>query len=212
MQPLKITAILQNGFASSDPWSPSIDGILAYWHQREKLGEEEFAIGMVSNDTLSPVDDLPLKKIGDPWYYACSSPIYDAQATFLRYFHRRFDTQKAEKYMEKKRGRVSVKAGPYKNFRLTSQVHVCRNVTWHVIGDKKKIDVLLSKCHFIGSKVGVGNGKVLKWIVTEGGDPNIAVNYRPVPANENQSGTIMDWGLRPPARINENQFLCVMPE
>ena len=65
---------------------------------------------------------------------------------------------------------------------------------------------------FIGSKVGVGNGKVLKWIVTEGGDPNIAVNYRPVPANENQSGTIMDWGLRPPARINENQFLCIMTE
>src|SRR5690606_581961 len=46
MQPLVVTAYLANAFASPDPWSPALEGILAYWWLRETLGEEEFALGM----------------------------------------------------------------------------------------------------------------------------------------------------------------------
>ena len=42
MQSLTVTAHLMTGFASKFDWSPSLDGILAWVVQRERLGVEEF--------------------------------------------------------------------------------------------------------------------------------------------------------------------------
>lgn len=211
---LKITAHLQNGFAASDPWSPSIDAILGYWLMRERMGEEAFEASQAVDSGMSAVEGLPLEveRHGTLWWYICSSPIYDTQAEFLRYFHRRFDVQHAEQYMIPKKGRANIKAGPHKNFRLSSRVIVTPAVTWHAEGDRVDVQSLLRRCHWIGSKTGAGNGRVLRWDVTEDGDPQIASQHRPIPDEAAEGGGVrMIWGFRPPGRLRDNQALCVMP-
>lgn len=220
MQCLTITAELYNGFASSDPWSPSLDGILAYWHLREKFGDVEFAAQSVDSSQMRPVDDLPLAKTewNGLWWYQCSSPIYETRAEFFKHFHRRFDSFNAERYMQPKKGRIEVQCGPYKNARLTTRQIVTSEVAWHAVGDLDEVERLVQQCPSIGHKTGSGNGRVKRWRVESG---ELAGEYsaqwhRPLPldyARENGvvEDVIMDWGIRPPGRIRENQQLCVMP-
>jgi len=212
---LRIVAHLANGFAASDPWSPSIDAILGYWMLRDRMGDEEFSASQAVDSGMAPVEGIPLAMDShdDLWWYLCSSPIYDQQAEFLRYFHRRFDVQQAERYMEEKKGRVQVTAGPFKNFRLSSVVHACRTVTWHAEGDRAGVALLLRRCHAIGSKIGSGNGRVLRWDVTEDGEAELARLHRPIPEDVAvvREGVRMMWGFRPPGRLRENQSVCVMP-
>jgi CRISPR type IV-associated protein Csf3 len=216
LEPIVITAYLLNGFAHNDPWSPAIDGILAYWLMRERLGDEQFALETTNSDALRPVEGLPLglERHGDWWWWQCSAPIYAAQAEFSRVFHRRFDAQLAERYMVPKKGRISTSAGPLKNFRLTARVTVCDLVQWHVIGDGAEIERLLKRCTAIGHKIGSGNGRVRNWTVEPGGDEAKARFNRPLPLEFAKSngidGNIMEWSIRPPGRIAENQTLCLI--
>lgn len=217
MIPLIITARLRNGFAASDPWSPALDGILGYWMMRERLGEAQFTADAAGQASLQTVTDLPLARIEHDglWWWACSSPIYAEAAQALRYYHRRFDAQAAERHAQL-RGRVQTKAGPYKAARLSQIVHVCPAVTWHAVGDADEVRRLLSRCSAIGAKIGAGFGAVAEWTVDAGGDGVLAMRHRPVPADYAEAHTIdgqrMWWGLRPPVRLAENQALCVMPE
>lgn len=64
MEPIKITAHLRNGFAAADEWSPSLDGILAYW-KLYLADPEQFNITQGRSDLMEPVDGLPLEKITD---------------------------------------------------------------------------------------------------------------------------------------------------
>jgi CRISPR type IV-associated protein Csf3 len=216
MTSIAITAHLYSGFASSDPWSPSIDGIIGYWWMREHLGPDLFAITQSKTHAMKPADQLPLKKIeyDGQWWYACSSPIYQNQATVHRHIHRRFDQPHAEKYLPDNIKKVVTKAGSYKNFRMIVQQHITDCVTWHVIGDRAEIERLLSRCSHIGAKVGAGFGRVRRWSYAEG-DAEIAQYLRPLPvayANEKViDGDPMWWGLRPPARLPENCVECLMP-
>lgn len=213
---LLITARLRNGFAASDPWSPSLDAILAYWFVRERDGEAACTAAAADTASLHAVEGLPLERIthGDWWWYACSSPIIDEQAQIQRFYHRRFDAVAAERYA-KVRGRVQTQAGPYKAARLSQVVHVCPEVRWHAIGDAVEVERLLRRCSAIGAKIGSGFGAVAEWRVESGGDPELARHGRPVVAEyasaHNLGGPRMWWGLRPPARLVSNQALCVMP-
>jgi CRISPR type IV-associated protein Csf3 len=219
MQSLKITAELFNGFASSDPWSPSIDGILAWAHLRQKFGDVEFAAQSVDSSQMQPVDELPLAKTewNGLWWYQCSSPIYETQAEFFKYFHRRFDAFNAERYMGPKKGCTDVSAGPYKNARLTTRQIVTREVAWHAIGDRERIEALLAGVPSIGHKTGSGSGRVRRWRVELGdlAGGTRALLCRPLPVEYAREisieGMIMDWGIRPPGRIRINQQLCIMP-
>ena len=216
--PLKVTASIRGSFAASDPWSPALDGIIAYWALRERLGEEAFAASEVAGDKMTPVEGLPLLRVewNDLWWWACSSPIYEPIAEFLRYFHRRFDSHLAETHMKGKKGLTSVKAGPYKNFRLTTANKVVDQIVWFAIGDPAEVARLLSRCKAIGARRGVGNGTVDCWDVEEVKDRSIAMTFRPLPVDYARqegisSGTEMLWGIRPPARISQNVMPCVMP-
>lgn len=217
MIPIAITARLRTGFASSDPWSPAIDGIVGYWYMRELLGPEEFAISQGRDHGLKPADQLPMEKIehDGQWWYACSSPIYQKQATVLRYMHRRFDQAPGERYLPDDIKTVQTKAGPYKNARMAVQQHITDRVTWHVIGDLPEIERLLKRCTHIGAKIGAGFGRVRAWEFGSG-DADIARHRRPLPvAYASQAGIEGDpmwWGLRPPARIPENCADCIMPK
>lgn len=219
LTPLLVTAHTPAGYASNDHWSPSLDGIIAFWQLREQLGEEEFALGMTGQRPLTPPDDLPLAResFGPDWWWLCSSPIRDLQAEYLHYYHRRFDALPAERFADTGRsGRVAVSSGPYKNYRIARTVHVAPAVSWHCIGDQAEITRLLRRCSAIGSGVGSGMGRVTRWTVTEDqADEALARYYRPLPAGyaEQQGidGMRLQWGIKPPGRVRENRCLAVLP-
>lgn len=218
MQALKITAELMTGFASSSPFSPAIDGIIAYQYMREKLGDDEFAMRQHRTDLMEPVEDLPLAKenFGGQWWYQCSFPVFETMAQVVRHTHRRFDNRQAEKYWNNgdKSGKVLVAAGPYKNARLKLTQHITPRVTWYCIGDLEEVKRLVSKTTHIGARVGAGYGRVREWLVSECDDYDKARFHRSLPVDFAQkhglTGVEMYEGIRPPARHPDNQTLCVM--
>ena len=217
MEPLIVTARLRNGFAASDPWSPSLDAILGYWLLRESMGEAAFIASAVDAAAQQAVVGLPLERIeyGEWWWYACSSPIYAEAAQTQRYYHRRFDALHAERHAVITRKRVETKAGPYKSVRLSEIIHTCPAVVWHVVGDGAEIQRLLHRCSAIGAKIAAGFGAVAQWTVEQDGDVSLANHYRPLAVDyataHSVEGMEMWWGLRPPGRLSSNQTICVMP-
>lgn len=219
MEPLLITAHTPAGFAASDPWSPSLDGILAYWLLREQLGDEEFALGATGQMPMVTPTDLPLERFewAGTWWWACSSPIYDIITEYLHYDHRRFDAMEAERFAELGAGRrVATGAGPYKQYRQAQRIILASEVRWHCVGEPCEIRRLLCRCTSIGAGGTRGLGRVSGWDVTaEGADPWLARLLRPLPVDAARdlgiSGPEMDWGIRPPARALENHCICVMP-
>lgn len=220
MEALQIIAHTPAGFASSDPWSPSIDGILAYWHVHEQMGDEAFALGQGRTDLMAPVTGLPVERVEwqDWWWYAVSAPLYQAEGMYQRYYHRRFDADQ-ERYLEmagRSSSRVQVNAGPYKNYRRSILIQQTPSVLWHVVGDAAETLRLLNRCTHIGHKTAQGCGRVARWEITPDGDASLPYHYRPVPVAYAEhhglpTDVLMHWGLRPPGRLPENQCLCVMP-
>lgn len=214
MKPLKITAELYNGFAASDDWSPTLDGILAYWQLR-LADPDEFLARQGRDDLMTPIDDLPLEKIGaaDQWWWACSSPLYVLAQQHRTYYHRRFDDQH-ERFLPEGIKAVLTTAGPYKAYRKSLLFRVTREVSWHGVGDAERIRALLDHCHHIGSKPSQGYGRVKAWRIDDG-DEAQALFQRPLPVDYARGrgidGPVMRWGLRPPARLLANQCECVMP-
>jgi hypothetical protein len=207
MTPIAITAELHNGFVSADPWSPAVDGILAYWLLRERLGADEFSIGQGHSHQMTPVEGLPLEVIRD-------GPLYGSAATVRKHIHRRFDQTAAEKYLPPTR-KVQTSAGAYKNARISLMHRITERVTWHVVGDRPEIERLLRRCTHIGAKCGAGFGRVRAWTYAEG-DAELARHWRPLPSAHAEAlgidGPRMRWGIRPPGRIAANCCECVMPE
>lgn len=214
---LVVTAYLSGPLYQSDPWSPSLDGILAYWALRERLGEEEFALGCTGAYGWPEIDDLPLARetFGDLWWWQCSSPLVDEVQRFERYDHRRFDDRYAIKYLPEGTKKVLTAAGPYKDYRLLRSGVVARCVAWHCVGDADEIRRLLGRCTNIGKLNRRGGGPVDRWTVEPGGDEWLARFHRPVPVAFAEAhgldGPRMVWGIRPPSYAPDRQVLCVMP-
>ena len=211
MEAIRITAYLYSGFVSSDPWSPSIDGILAYWAMRERLGPEDFALRSSQPHLMQPVEGLPMevRRHGDAWWYVCSSPIVTACARARRYAHRRFDDAH-ERHLElgAKSGKVLTAAGPFKNVRNSFLITVADRIEWHVVGDRLEIERLLHRCGHVGAKVGSGFGRVRQWAF-DAGEEQVAHTRRPLPINLAPTRPAMTWGLVPPVRLTK--IMCGMP-
>jgi len=202
-----------SGFCANDPYSPAIDGILGYAHRREQLSDEQFALDVAHYAKLPAVEGLPLaiEEFDDDWWYCCSLPIYTDQAVFNRHIHRRFNVVEAERQLPNLKKVESTK-GPYKNSRLLLQQHITNKIEWHVMGDQKEIERLLSGITHVGKRVASGFGRVRRWEI-EKGDTGKARFYRPLPvdfaAQHGITGNTMQWGIKPPAK--NNQRVCVMP-
>lgn len=216
MVPLIVTAHLRAAYVASDPWSPSLDGILAYWALREQLGEEEFSLGMSGHRSLV-VATLPLGKEehdGD-WWWQCSMPLAAPVARFHRYTRRRFDLGHAMERVGERVNGVETKGGPFKasSTRETAAVVPC--VSWHCMGEATEIERLLRRCRNIGRGSTHGGGEVLRWEVTPGGEPELARFQRPLPVGfalaHDRTGAVLDWGIVPPGRDPRHRRRCVMP-
>lgn len=215
MTPLIVKARLRNGFVQRDPWSPTLDGIVAAIVMRDRLGADAFAANASRNALMEPVEGLPFEVVRDDahWWYAVSSPrLLGVAGRERRHFHRRFDDG-LERHLEVGVKRVQTSAGPYKNARLFDTRTICRGVEWHVVGDAEALRRILAKVSQIGARRGVGYGEVVEWIVADGGDAEEARFRRPLPAafaaQLGISGPVMPWGLVPPARTGLVD--CVMP-
>lgn len=217
MIPMRVIARTPAGFAASDPWSPTLDGILAYEIMRERLGDE-FGLATSDDSTMQAVEGLPLavERHGEWWWYACSSPLYAAVVQARRYYHRRFDAAAAETFLEPRKAKVSTAAGPYKNARLSHLVTVTNQVTWHAIGEPDEVSRLLNRVRYIGAGIASGMGRVNEWrVVPDEASRELALAHRPLPVQRAQAlgitGPVMRWGIRPPVRIPGNRCDCVMP-
>lgn len=217
---LVVTAHMASPYSTADPWSPALDGILAYWATREALGEEEFALGMTGHRELVEVE-LPLARVdgGGTWWWACSSPLVKPMMQFDTYTHRRFDDAAAATYTHDSVRKVLTAGGPYKIYRTRHVRILAPWMRWHVIGDADEIKRLLRRCHNVGAGHTRGWGQVSEWTVEPGGDPQKARFLRPVPMafaadhlEQLGTGTRLVWGIRPPGRRPEQQALCFMPE
>lgn len=219
MQPLKITAELMTGFASKFDWSPSIDGILAWVVQRERLGVEEFTLTQHRSDLQEPVKGLPLavEHYDDDWWYQCSQPIFESKGVVTHNLHRRFNVREAEKLSHDKKTKIETTKGPYKNARFQLKQHITPQIAWYAIGDKQEIERLLESITHIGAKVGAGFGRVRPngWRVELSENLDTPRFFRPLPKSfadaHGISGIVMEWGHRPPLRIPENNRVCVIP-
>lgn len=216
MTPLLVTAHLHTAYTASDPWSPALDGILAYWQVRQQLGEEEFALGTSGHRPLI-TPELPLRREEDGdgnWWWCASSPQGQVVREFARHTHRRFDDQH-ERFLPAKTGKVLTAGGAYKIYRNRDTMRVVPAVRWHCIGDADAIRALLAGVTNIGRGSTHGNGLVTHWTVEEGGDAEKARFGRPLPVAFAEAhgitGPRMVWGIRPPGRAPEHRTLCVIP-
>lgn len=213
---LKITAYLHSGFASKFPWSPSLDGILAYVERMRALGPDEFALTQLDLALQTPNTALPLEmeRHGDDWWYLCSSPIYREFSTQTKHLHRRFNAAEAEEYWDRPR-KIETTKGPYKNARFQVRHHITGLVCWHADGDRVALADMLRDVTHIGAKMGAGFGRVRRWDITDDGDPQLARLHRPLPRAyadaHGVTGVVMRWGYRPPIRHPENLTDCVIP-
>jgi CRISPR type IV-associated protein Csf3 len=219
MKPLIVRANLFSGFVSKFPWSPSLDGILAYQYRLNELGIDAFIETKPHlNAQKAVVEGLPLaiERHGEDWWYQCSKPLYHQIAQVSRHYHRRFNALEAETYLDGKKTEIETTKGPFKNARLIANHRLTNAVEWHCVGDKEEIEKLLSLVTHIGARVGVGFGRVRSWDVIDGGDEKKARFLRPIPAEfaalRGVEGLKMMWAIRPPLQLPEHQRLCVIPD
>lgn len=207
--PIVVEAETPAGFASSDPWSPTLDGILAFSYMQEKLGPD-----FGTNTDYRPVEGLPLAvdRHGGLWWYRCGSPEYEPMAQRDLHINRRFDALDAERYVVGKR-KVDTSSGPFKAMRKPRFQHICPRVTWRAVGDPDEVRRLLERIPAIGTCWSKGFGRVARWTVTEGGDGSV---HRPVPLEYAVANGIVGrrvhHAIRPPTHLPENRMECVVPE
>lgn len=217
MEQLKITCHLMSGFCANDPYSPSIDGIIAYAFRKASISDEQFAIDTAAYYSLPPVDGLPIQTeaFNGDWWYQSSFPVYKSQGIYSRYIHRRFNAFEAEALSPNTK-KIDTTKGAFKNSRILLQQHITDRIEWHVIGSRLEIqDLLDSHITHIGKRVGAGFGKVRRWEISGDGDAQKARFFRALPYEfaqiHNISGDILQWGIRPPQKILGNQRKCVIP-
>lgn len=216
VEPVIVTAHMMTAYSAADPWSPSLDGILAWWALKEQYGEDWLALGMTGHRDLVDAA-LPLARDAHDgwWWWQCSSPLVSVARRFVQHHHRRFDDVPAERYLPEKTRKILTAGGPYKTSRSAKTRHLASEIVWHAVGDADEISRLLRQCSSIGFGHTRGYGQVRQWEIAPGGDVSIARFHRPLPeAFASEHGIVgqrMRWGVRPPGRHPAFQTMCVMP-
>lgn len=209
-QNLRITAYLLDGrIATYDGYLP-LDSMLAYAKIRSEHPEWMEA-GICPEDISNRFIQLPLAKVNAGtkyWYWACSFACFKPLKESSRYWHKRFDQELAEEYVNfgKRRGTVNVKSARYKNYRMPLTIILTPKIDWYCVGDAREIAKLLPLITHIGKKPAQGLGAVKKWEIA-------AIEedlswLRPIP-DENGDDEI---GIRPPYWWRENIVRVRWPE
>ena len=224
MQPLKITAKMQDGrVAGTDPYFP-LDSIMAAEWMRRNHPEAYYNASshLLTNDLIVP--DLPLARCGEgeDWYFACSFNTIPPIAEYIMYWHKRFDDQ-LEQYIEfkGKRGKVDVRSGKNKAYRMPLVVQLFDYLQWFAVGHLESVRELISTITHIGKKTSQGLGGVdywevepwpEDWSVVRDGKLTRAIPVESGFPEEVQESRIALYGIRNPYWHTSNQRVCIMPE
>jgi len=224
MQPLKITAYLQDGrVAGTDSWFP-LDSVLAAVWMRENHPDAYYNASshMLTNEMI--VAELPFERRGegDDWYWACSFNQSPKIHEYIMHWHKRFDDQ-LEKYLDfqGKRGKVDTTSGKYKAYRMPLVVQLFDCLIWYAVGELDEAQRLCRKVTHIGKKASQGLGAVDYWEVEPcehdwsvvGPDGRL---MRAIPIDAGlppgvQGAQIAQYGIRPPYWHIDHQRVCFMP-
>lgn len=223
MQPLKITAYMQDGrVATTDGYLP-LDSILAAEWMRRNHPEAYYNASshMLSGEMITP--ELPFERRGvkDLWNWACSFNMAPPLIEYVMYWHKRFDDQ-LEKYIDfgGRRGRIDIKSSKYKAYRMSLVVQLFDRLEWYAVGDPGKVLDLCRGVTHIGKKSSQGLGAVDWWEVAPWPkDWSEAVGgklARAIPVELGlppgvTSGRVGTYGIRPPYWHTDHQALCHMP-
>ena len=210
LAPLTVMAHTPAGFSSGDPTTtPSLDGILAWVHEKRRLGPD-----FGTNVDVRPVTGLPLavEEFGAQWWYSCGVPEFAPLEQHDKFVHRRFDAHDAERFLVGAK-RIISDTGPHKNLRRPHFTTVAGTVSWKAIGDVAAIRDYLTEVPAIGSGWSRGLGRVTKWEVVEGHEGEIR---RWLPFDYARArglwGRKMRAALRPPAWLPENNAYALLPD
>ena len=210
MKPLKITAKLFDGrIATTDGYLP-LDSILAAAWMKKNHPEKYYNVDP-SIDEMS-IPDLPLKKL-DSDIYAASFAQFRKSGEETAYWHKRFDAQLAEDYVDfaGKRGKVLTTSSTYKAYRMPLNIILTPEVVWYAVGDWEAVKALLEEIPSLGKKTSQGFGQVIQWSVEDiEQDWSVwrdGALMRNLPDPEGDS----EWGIRPPYWYPDNIVRCRMP-
>lgn len=209
---LRITAIMENGFAGYNPYIP-LDGALMYWALREKIGGT--LSHRMNGELIYP--DLPLAQYenGDFWCWKISFGMYDNLGENVEYWRKRFRMQHLQ-YLEDPGKQVHTNSGRYKDYNMPIVHTLTTEIHWEAVGIRDQLEPLCRKITYLGKKSSQGYGHVLEWNIDEMEHPRWW--YRAFPADLWQSidGEDVEFegmhGVRPPYWHHENQMLSIMPK
>lgn len=217
--PLKITATLVDGRFSSADGILMFDSILYHaWfvkyapHVLEGIYRPE-EIGYVG---------LPLKQLPHNTYSA-SKAIYEEIATEVDYYTKRpnfMDADKAQ-YLNADKGIISSSVGLYRAYRNPQLIRTVKDkkMIFYAMGNKEKIEDLLSVMLAVGKKYAMGYGFVSEWRVEEI-ENDYSIEHpeyglmRPIEvevAEKKYDAPILQYGIRPPYWKAKNTRLCYVP-
>lgn len=222
MNNLKITAHLSTPMGVYDNWSPSLEGLLTYRLLEEyNLLSPNPTVEQVANTQDFLVQHLPLRQatIKDDRYWCVSSPCYVINGELTDRYRKRWDSHETNLNWGKRKPKFLTGEGAEKSYDLPLYARLTNTITWFVVGDKTKINDLLSPITHIQKKRSYGNGEVTKW--------QIEITYddyhlwrddklmRPMPVrliSQKLDNPQMIWGWRSPAWLAANKELCYMPK
>ena len=218
---LRVTAYLRTGIIC-DRWLP-LDAILLYQASRDQCSEQMATLPGGETEKKNVTMPLAVIHPGESdWYYACSwaqpQPWWIAEGR--DYWNKRLDQQFA--YLVDfggRRGKVMTAKGRYRSYHMPVFYRTALEITWYCVGDKERIECLLSTVTHIGKKRAQGWGAVARWKVTlYPEDYSIWRGKqltRGVPiqdAKEEKILRLMHYGLRPSYYRSQNQMPLAMPE
>lgn len=194
MKPLKITAHMQTGkVVTTDLYLP-LDSIMASaWVHKNR---PDIAYTPIVDYENMVQAELPLEKRGegDDWYWACSFACGEPKREEILHWHKRFDFDLATKHVDfgNRRGKVDVKSGYYKNYRMPIVTYLVPKLEWYAVGELKEVVLLVDEITHIGKKRSQGFGRVQRWTVEEWPEDLSFLRAIPDPNGD------MEMGIRPP--------------
>jgi CRISPR type IV-associated protein Csf3 len=120
---------------------------------------------------LSPADlepvEIPIEREPGGRFHLASFGVYDVERREKSHTNRRFPIEEAQMFGSAKVRRLQIKGGPCKSYRLEREhLHLYDDrIKWWCLGDKRKVEELLSVVQYLGKRRAVGLGKVVEWSV-----------------------------------------------
>lgn len=219
IEPLQITAILANGIAVYEDWSPQLEGLLIYQLLSKRgLVTPNPSHGQVTKNIAAIADDIPLAM----WegIYKCSSPVYRYRCEETTKFRKRWEPDGRVNW-GKRKPKFDTSQGAEKSYDLPLFLRLTPRIDWFAVGDRQEVERLLSGVAGLGKKRGHGYGQVTRWEVKAvSEDWSIKKGdqlMKAIPAGLFKelglplSHDLIQWGYKPPVWLPEHKALCVMP-